>query len=88
LDDEVHRIIFDKELSYEPVKLYTSLPIVLPAATAVKTIPPVINKEERLLGYTEENVHDSFFWSIISILTLYKGIQAGSAEEIKIWNLE
>jgi len=40
LDDEVHRIIFDKELSYEPVKLYTSLPIVLPAATAVKNHPP------------------------------------------------
>ncbi len=84
LDDEVHRIIFDKELSYEPLKLYTSLPIVLPAATAVKTIPPVINREERLLGYTEENVHDSFFWSIISILTLYKGALLGSVREYRL----
>jgi hypothetical protein len=59
LNDEVHRIIFHKEFLYEPVNLYTSLPIIHPAATAVKTIHPVISKEERMLGFTEENVHDS-----------------------------
>ncbi|MFN9910733.1 MAG: hypothetical protein ACK56F_32275, partial [bacterium] len=44
----------------------------------------VINKEERLLGYTEENVQDSFFWSIISILTLYKGALLGSVREYRL----
>ena len=88
LDDEVHRIIYDRELPYEPVKLYTSLPIVLPKATAVKTVPPVISKEERLLGYTEENVNDSFFWSIISILALYKGALLGSIREYRFQALK
>ena len=83
LDDEVHRIIFDKELPYEPVTLYTSLPIELPKTTSVKTVPPVIHKEERLLGYTEENVNDSFFWSIISILALYRGALLGSVREYR-----
>ena len=30
LDDEVHRYIFDNELSYEPTRLYTELPIISP----------------------------------------------------------
>ena len=36
LDDEVHRIIFDNELNYEPVRLYTSFPVDLPNVTNVK----------------------------------------------------
>jgi hypothetical protein len=71
LDDEVHRIIFDKELPYEPVKLYTELPIILPKPTIAKTRPPNIQTKGNLLGYTVDNVHDSFFWSTISILALY-----------------
>jgi Reverse transcriptase (RNA-dependent DNA polymerase)/RNase H-like domain found in reverse transcriptase len=71
LDNEVHRIIYDKELPYEPVKLYTSLPITLPSPTKDKTRPPDILPEEKLLGFTPENVHDSFFWSTVSILALY-----------------
>ena len=71
LDDEVHRIIFDKELPYQPVQLYTSFPITMPKASALKTVPPKIENPGKLLGFTEENVHDSFFWSTISILALY-----------------
>jgi len=37
LEDEVHRIIYNKDLPYEPCKLYTSLPIILPKPTVSKT---------------------------------------------------
>jgi hypothetical protein len=36
LDNEVHRIIYDRELPVEPVRLYTSLPIIKPAASALQ----------------------------------------------------
>jgi len=71
LDDEVHRIIFDKELPYEPTKLYTELPIQLPKPSAQKTLSPNIQKAEKLLGFTDENVHESFFWATISTLAVY-----------------
>ena len=71
LDDEVHRIIYDKELPYEPAKLYTSLPIVIPKPSVLKTIPPKIDIPEKFMGHSEENLHESFFWSTISILALY-----------------
>jgi len=71
LDDEVHRIIYDKEFPYEPARLYTTTPIVIPKPSALKTIPPKIKEPEKLLGFTEDNVHDSFFWSTMSILALY-----------------
>jgi hypothetical protein len=71
LDDEIHRIIFDKELPYEPVTLYTNLPILLPKPSVLKTVPPKITIPEKLLGFSEENYHESFFWSTISILALY-----------------
>ena len=71
LDDPVHRIIFNKELPYEPVKLYTQLPIVLPRPSQMKTIPPTIESPGPLLGFTPENVHDAFFWSTLSILAFY-----------------
>jgi hypothetical protein len=83
IDDEVHRIIFHKEFLYEPVKLSTSLPKVLFLAITLKTVPPVINKEEHLLGYTEENLHDFFFWGIISILNQYKGALLGSVKDYR-----
>jgi hypothetical protein len=73
LDNEVHRIIYDKNLPYEPVKLVTALPVEKVKPTAPKTIPPNVSKEEPLLGFTEENVVDSFFWSSISIIALYNG---------------
>jgi hypothetical protein len=71
LDDPVHQIIFDKELTYTPAKLYTSLPIKLPKPLLVKTVPPNILPPEPLLGFTEEHVHESFFWSTVSILAFY-----------------
>ena len=71
LDDPVHRLIFDKELQYEPATLYTETPIVLPKPSLRKTVPPVISQQKPLLGYTDENVHDSFFWSTLSILAIY-----------------
>ena len=83
LDDEVHRILFDRELKYEPVKLYTELPIKLPEPTPLKTTPPSIVQEEKLLGFTEENVHDSFFWSTISILALYNCTIPASTLELR-----
>ncbi len=73
LENEVHQIIYDNSLPYEPCTLYTSLPIVLPKPSLRKTIPPNINKEPPLCGFTPENVHDSFFWSTLSVLALYGG---------------
>ncbi|RPH76274.1 MAG: hypothetical protein EHM77_09390 [Planctomycetaceae bacterium] len=95
LDDPVHRIIFDKELTYTPAKLYTQLPITLPKPSELKTLPPNILPPEPLLGFTEENHHDSFFWSTVSILAFY-GCQIPTTlalrnialEKIKIWNIK
>jgi len=71
LDDEVHRIIYDRELPYEPAQLYTELPIHLIKPSVSFTVPPKIQKVDKLLGYTEQTWHDSFFWSTISILAIY-----------------
>jgi hypothetical protein len=73
LENEVHQIIYDNCLPYEPCTLYTSSPIVLPKPSLRKTIPPNISKEPPLCGFTLENVHDSFFWSTLSVLALYGG---------------
>jgi Reverse transcriptase (RNA-dependent DNA polymerase)/RNase H-like domain found in reverse transcriptase/Integrase zinc binding domain len=71
LEDPVHRIIYDNNYPYEPCKIYTDLPISLPKPKELKTIPPNIKKRERFHGFTEKNVHDSLFWSVISIYTIY-----------------
>jgi len=71
LDDPVHQILYDLKLPYRPCSLYTSLPIILPKQTAVKTIPPKIAPLEPLLGFTTENVQDSLFYSVLSILAVY-----------------
>ena len=71
LDDEVHRLIYDKELPYEPAKPYTDFPIKVPTPAVLKTMPPKIESPRKLLGFTEANWHESFFWSTISILALY-----------------
>ncbi len=73
MENEVHQIIYDDCLPYEPCTLYTSLPIVLPKPSLRKTVPPNIGKEPPLLGFTPENVNDSFFWSTLSVLALYSG---------------
>ena len=74
LENEVHQIIYDDSLPYEPCTLYTSLPIELPKPSLRKTVPPNICKEAPLCGFTPENVVDSFFWSTLSILALYCGV--------------
>jgi len=71
LDNKVHRMIFDQDLPYTPAKLYTKLPIELPMPSSLRTVPPEITKEQPLLGFSQENVHDSFFLSTVSILALY-----------------
>jgi dUTPase len=71
LNDPVHRIIYDNNLLYEPCTLYTKLPIVLPKASAEKTVPPQINDLNELKGYSKENVHNSLFWSFVSVCVLY-----------------
>ena len=71
LDDTVHRIIYDRSLSYEPVQVYENLPIELPKPSALKTIPPDIAPKEKFFAFKENNVHDSFFLGVAAILAVY-----------------
>ena len=71
LDDPAHRIIFDKNLTYEPVKVYDTLPIVLPKPTEITTNPPDISEKGKFHDFTDDNVHDSFFLSVASILAVH-----------------
>ena len=71
LEDPVHQILYDLELPYMPCKLYTQLPIVLPKQSAVRTVPPKITPNEKYLGYREEQIPNSFFWSVLSVLAIY-----------------
>jgi len=71
LDDPVHRYIFDFELPYEPCRLYTSFPIVIPTPSVRKTMTPVVQIREKNLGYRENDLKDSIYWSMLSILSLY-----------------
>jgi hypothetical protein len=71
LDDPIHRMIFDRELNYEPVPVHTKLPICLPKPTPERTIPPKITIPEKFIAFTEENVHDSLFLGTASILAVY-----------------
>jgi hypothetical protein len=50
--------IFDKQLPYQPCRLYTSLPIVPPTPTEVKTIPPNITPKGNWLGFTKDTIHE------------------------------
>jgi len=47
LENEVHQIIYDGNLPYEPCTLYTQLPIVLLKPSLHKTIPPNIRLHTR-----------------------------------------
>ena len=71
LDDKVHRIIFDKQLPYQPCKLITKFPVEPLKPTEVRTTPPDISPRDKWLGFTKETIHDSFFWSIISCYVTY-----------------
>jgi hypothetical protein len=83
LEDPVHQIIYDKGLNYEPCKLYTSLPITVPKPSELKTNPPKVSKKERLYGFNENNVHDSLFWSLLSIYALYNCKIPDSINELR-----
>jgi hypothetical protein len=71
LDDKVHRIIFDKQLPYQPCKLITKFPVEPLKPTEVRTTPPDISPRDKWLGFTKETIHDSFSWSVISCYVTY-----------------
>ena len=74
LDDEVHRIVFDNKLIYQPIPLITSEQEAKQFFSSLtKTVPPVHNYLlNPLLGFTENNWTDSFFISIQSIMFAYR----------------
>jgi hypothetical protein len=84
LDDKVHRYIYDKQLPYQPCKLYTSFPIEKQKISDVKTIPPKVEKSDKWMGFTEENAKDSIFWSYISICAMYGCKIPESINELRI----
>ena len=84
LDDKIHRLIFDRELQYEPAQLYLKLPITLPKPSSVKTTPPKIHTLDNYLGFTAETVHDSFFLSTASILAIYNCKQVQSTKDLRV----
>jgi hypothetical protein len=71
LEDKVHQVLYDRQLLYMPATLYTSFPIKPRRVVAVRTVPPRRTERDPLHGFTEENWHDSLFWSIISLMVLY-----------------
>jgi len=83
LEDPVHQIIYDLELKYIPCTLYTQLPIELPKPALRKTIPPKITPADTLLGYTTDNVQDSLFYSVLSVLALYNCSPPGTILELR-----
>ena len=83
LDDPVHRIIYDKELTYEPVKVYEDLPICLPKPSLPKTVPPDINPKKKFLAFDDLNVHDSFFLGVAAILAVYNCKPVQSTRDLR-----
>ena len=55
----------------------------MPKQTLVKTVPLKIDPPGELLGFTEENVHESFFWSTISTLAMYGCVIPSSTLELR-----
>ncbi|MFN9909236.1 MAG: hypothetical protein ACK56F_24480, partial [bacterium] len=55
----------------------------MPKQTLVKTEPPKIDPPGELLGFTEENVHEAFFWSTISTLAMYGCVIPSSTLELR-----
>jgi len=83
LSDKVHRIIYDKNLPYEPCKLYTSYPINVLKIITLRTVPPRLPNLKRNFGFTAANQHDSLFWSVISLLVLYNCKVPSSVNELR-----
>jgi len=83
LDDPIHRMIFDRELNYEPVPVHTKLPICLPKPSPERTVPPRITIPEKFIAYTEENVHDSLFLGTAFKLAVYECKPHNSTIELR-----
>jgi Reverse transcriptase (RNA-dependent DNA polymerase) len=83
LDNEVHQIIYDRNLNYEPCKLYTSFPTEIPKPSALKTVPPKVDKNDKWFGHNKDDIHNSLFWSLISIYILYGCKLPNSINEIR-----
>jgi transposase InsO family protein len=83
LDDKIHRLIFDKELKYEPTQLYLKLPIELPKPQSARTVPPKICTLDKYLGFTEETINDTFCLSTASILAIYNCKPVKSTFELR-----
>jgi hypothetical protein len=71
IENPVHQVIYNHNLPYEPCKLYTELPIVVPKRSELKTIPPKVAKRDQYYGFSEKEIHNSLFWSVLSIFALY-----------------
>ena len=52
LEDPVHKIIYDKNLPYEPCKVFTTLPIVLPKDS--------LKGKNQIVAYLAKSVPDQF----------------------------
>jgi hypothetical protein len=84
LDDKVHRYIYDKQLPYQPCKLFNRLPIEKFKISELKTMPPNVKEPDKWKGFTRENIKDSIFWSYISVCAVYGGRIPGSILELRI----
>jgi hypothetical protein len=71
LENPIQRIIYDKELPYEPCLIQQKLPVVLCKITRTKTTPPIRKHEGKFYGFKPENVDNSLFWSYISVIAVY-----------------
>jgi hypothetical protein len=71
LENPVQRIIYDKNLPYEPCLIQQKLPVVLCKITSTKTTPPIRKHEGKFYGFKPENVDNSLFWSYISVIAVY-----------------
>jgi hypothetical protein len=47
------------------------LPIVVPKRSEIKTTPSKVVKKDKYHGFSETEIHNSFFWSVLSIFALY-----------------
>jgi len=83
LENPVHRVIYDKKLPYEPCQLYTSFPIESKKIGPIASIPPEVKDLDPMHGFTEQNWHDSLFWSVISQMVLYNCKIPTSTNELR-----
>ena len=64
-------MIYDQDLNYQPVLVYTELPICIPKPRAECTEPPKTYIMEKFISFGDKNVHDLLFLEAASILAIY-----------------